>query len=137
MSRKPIYPLPEFLPAPLAAALRIVSLKKGETLFRLGEPVAFLAYVLTGELKAVRAHADGAECVMVRSKAGEFFAESALAAPAFVCDGVAVCASRVWRCCRARRCAWPCVATAISPWFFPWPWPSRRASSVRAMNGYV
>ena len=86
MPRKPAYQLPDFLPASLAAALRIVALNKGEVLFRQGEPVEFLAFVLTGELKAVRAHLDGAECVMVRGKAGEFFAESALAAPTFVCD---------------------------------------------------
>lgn len=95
MSRKPAWQLPEFFPPSLKARVRMTTLKKGQPLFLRGDPVDFLAYVLTGELKAVRAHADGAECVMVRGKPGEFFAESALAAANFVCDGVAVCASRV------------------------------------------
>lgn len=73
----------------------MVPLSKGEVLFRNGEAVTSLAYVLTGEMKAVRSHIDGAECVMVRSKPGEFFAESALASPAYVCDGIAVCSSRI------------------------------------------
>jgi CRP/FNR family transcriptional regulator len=95
MPRSPAFQLPDFLPATLAATLRVVPLNKGEVLFRHGEAVTSLVYVLTGEMKAVRAHIDGAECVMVRSKAGEFFAESALASPAYVCDGVAVCPSRI------------------------------------------
>lgn len=95
MPRSPAFQLPDFLPAALAAALRVQSLNKGEILFRQGEAVTCLVYVLTGEMKAVRAHLDGAECVMVRSKAGEFFAESALASSAYVCDGIAVCPSRI------------------------------------------
>jgi CRP/FNR family transcriptional regulator, dissimilatory nitrate respiration regulator len=95
MPRTPAFQLPDFLPATLASALRVLSLNKGEVLFRQGEAVTSLVYVLTGEMKAVRAHLDGAECVMVRSKAGEFFAESALASPAYVCDGIAVCPSRI------------------------------------------
>jgi CRP/FNR family transcriptional regulator, dissimilatory nitrate respiration regulator len=95
MPRTPAFQLPDFLPATLASALRVLSLNKGEILFRQGEAVTCLVYVLTGEMKAVRAHLDGAECVMVRSKAGEFFAESALASPAYVCDGIAVCPSRI------------------------------------------
>lgn len=95
MSKKTTWQLPEFFPPALIANIRVVALKKGQPLFRRGDPVEFLAFVLTGELKAVRAHADGTEYVMVRGEPGEFFAESALAAPSFVCDGVAVCASQV------------------------------------------
>lgn len=95
MTRKPTWPLPGFFPAALVFSARIVTLKKNQTLFLRGHSVDFLPFVLSGELKAVRAQSDGAECIMVRGMAGEFFAESALAAPHFVCDGIALCSSKV------------------------------------------
>jgi CRP-like cAMP-binding protein len=46
--------------------------------------------VISGEVKALRHMAESREAVMARAKAGEFFAESAIATAHYSCDGVAV-----------------------------------------------
>lgn len=82
--------IPGYFPATFARAARRISLKKGETLFRAGQKVAGIYYVISGEVKALRHMAESSEAVMTRAKGGEFFAESAIAAPHYSCDGVAV-----------------------------------------------
>ncbi len=81
---------PAYFPAALAQATRRISLEKGEALFREGQRVAGIYYVISGEVKALRHMAKSSEAVMARAMAGEFFAESAIAAPRYSCDGVAV-----------------------------------------------
>ena len=46
--------------------------------------------IMHNNLKALRHMAKSSEAVMARAMAGEFFAESAIAAPRYSCDGVAV-----------------------------------------------
>ncbi len=82
--------IPAYFPAILAQAARRLSLKKGEVLFREGQKVAGIYYVISGEVKALRHMAKSSEAVMARAKGGELFAESAIAAPRYSCDGVAV-----------------------------------------------
>lgn len=87
--------LPDYIPAPMRETVTVHALGRGSYLFRRGEPVRWLAYVLEGEVKAVRYQPDGAESVMVRGLPGEFFAEASLATGHYVCDGIAKCPSRV------------------------------------------
>lgn len=91
----PIPPPPAPLPADLLAQAKILELAKGETLFRQGDTVRHVIMVLEGELKAVRHLMDGAECVMLRARSGELFAESSLADTQYRCDGIAVGPARV------------------------------------------
>jgi len=91
----PSPPLPIPLPAELLAQAKTIELAKGEHLFRQNDAVKQVIFVLEGELKAVRHLPDGSECVMLRSRAGELFAESSLADNQYRCDGLAAGASRV------------------------------------------
>ncbi len=87
--------MPAYFPPALARAARRIELARGAALFREGDPVGGIFLVLSGEIKAVRHLADSAEVVMMRAGAGEFFAESAIAAPLYTCDALAVKPSRL------------------------------------------
>ncbi len=87
--------LPKFLPPALRDAVREIDLAKGERLFCMGAPVESVFFVLKGRLKAVRCSDQGVQTIMLQAAAGEFFAESALAAERYVCDAFATQASRV------------------------------------------
>ncbi|MGV6849047.1 MAG: Crp/Fnr family transcriptional regulator [Marinibacterium sp.] len=87
--------LPDYLGIALGDAVAVRRLGKGETLFRTGEPVSDIFFVLEGEVKAARFLPDGTEVVMMRAGAGEYFAESALAAPRFSCDAMCIKPARV------------------------------------------
>jgi CRP-like cAMP-binding protein len=91
----PSPPLPVPLPDGLLAQAQTVELAKGGHLFRQNDPVRHVVFVLEGEMKAVRHLPDGGECVMLRARAGEMFAESSLADSHYRCDGIAVGAARV------------------------------------------
>jgi CRP-like cAMP-binding protein len=80
--------LPEFLPQGLIDATRILSLNQGEHLFRKGDAARSVFFVLQGEVVAVRYLMDGAEAVMLRAAAGEFFAESTLVISQYSCDAI-------------------------------------------------
>ena len=86
----PTPPMPMPLPAELLAQAQTRELGRGESLFRQGDAVRHVAFVLDGEMKAVRHLPDGSECVMLRARAGELFAESSLADKQYRCDGIAV-----------------------------------------------
>lgn len=66
-------------------------------LFRLGEVPRDFYLVVGGEARARRYGTDGAEIVMQRSRAGEFFAEAGMVAPRYSCEGYCPGASRVLR----------------------------------------
>lgn len=91
----PSPPLPIALPDDLLAQAQTLEVAKGGYLFRQGDSVCHVIFVLTGELKAVRHLPDGGECVMLRARAGEMFAESSLADSQYRCDGIAADTSRV------------------------------------------
>jgi len=82
--------IPDWFTPALTRAARRLSLDKGAPLFREGEAVGGIFYVISGEIKAVRHLADSAEAVMMRAAPGEFFAESAIAVSAYTCDALAV-----------------------------------------------
>lgn len=91
----PLCPPPDYLPPALLDQARPLALARGEHLFRQDDPVRHLYFVQAGELKAIRPQLDGSQAVMLRGRAGEFFAESALATTRYVCHAEAVCPSRV------------------------------------------
>lgn len=81
--------LPPFLSPACRSRVSISSLQKGDYLFRDGDPVRDLFYVVDGALKAVRYNLDGKEMVMLRGVSGEFFAESGIALTHYVCAAIA------------------------------------------------
>lgn len=85
--------LPEYLPAALKEVARPRQLAKGERLFKQGDPVSAVFFVQRGRVQAVRTLENDAHAVMLTAAAGELFAESALAVPAYVCDAFAIVAS--------------------------------------------
>ncbi len=91
----PTPPLLTPLPADFLDQAQTRELGRGESLFRQGDPVRHVVIVREGELKAIRHQADGSECVMLRARAGEMFAESSLADSHYRCDGIAVEPTRV------------------------------------------
>jgi len=86
--------LPPWL-AELGSETAVRTLKKGETLFKLGAPVTHLYFVLEGEIKAVRYLADGTSCVMQRGREGEVFGSPALCIDRYTCEASASCPTRV------------------------------------------
>ena len=89
--------LPSLLPEALRTSASRVSLVDRQMLFHQGEPVEYIYYVLRGELLAVRYLPDGTEAVMQRARAGEFFAQSAIAVSHYACDARATSATDVAR----------------------------------------
>ncbi len=91
----PVHSPPDFLPASLRNEALVISLSRGERLFNEGDPVENLFFIESGEMKAIRLQLDGAQAVMLRAHAGDFFAESSMAAPRYTCHAEAVCPSRL------------------------------------------
>ena len=87
--------LPAYFTPELILAARYQSLEKGEYLFRTGQKVNGIYYVISGQIKALRPMANESEAVMMRAGAGEFFAESAIVTDLYSCDGVCVKAARL------------------------------------------
>jgi CRP-like cAMP-binding protein len=80
---------PDFLPTTLLVASQRVELPAGERLFTLGAPVTQLYWLCRGELQAVRGAPSGQESVIMRARAGEFFAEATLFTPHYTCEAIA------------------------------------------------
>ena len=80
--------LAALLPDALRDCSSRVALADGQVLFRRGEPVEFIYYVVQGELLALRYLPSGSEVVM-RAGAGEFFAQSAMGLSHYDCDAKA------------------------------------------------
>lgn len=91
-----VFPLaPEFaLPDRLSAAARGLHLEPGQAVFRAGDAASAVYRVLAGEVHMLRRAPDGAEIVLQRARAGDFFAEASLFATHYHCDAVSVGASR-------------------------------------------
>ncbi|BAO44932.1 Crp/Fnr family transcriptional regulator [Thiolapillus brandeum] len=87
--------LPDYFPEVLTQRSKYISLEKGERLFLTGDKVMGIYYVIEGELKALRSMMEGTEVVMMRSEAGNYFGESALAIDTYVCDALCTKSARV------------------------------------------
>lgn len=62
-------------------------------LFRRGDPARSVFFVYSGEVRMLRSGRAGEDILLHRARPGEFFAEAALEAPRYLCDGVAFQAS--------------------------------------------
>lgn len=87
--------LPAFLPDTLRSNASRVALTDGQMLFRQGESVEYIYYVLRGEVLAARYLPDGTEAVMQRARQGEFFGQSAIVGSHYACDARAATATDV------------------------------------------
>lgn len=87
--------LPDYFTRDLVLTARYQNLEKGEYLFRTGQKVNGIYFVLNGEMKAIRYIAGQREAIMMRAGAGEFFAESAIVTDLYSCDGVCVKAAHL------------------------------------------
>ena len=76
------------IPRGLRDATRTRVFKKGELLYRRGQPPKVMLCVLSGEIRLVRFALGGTEIVLQRSRGG-FVAEASLDAQAYHCDVVA------------------------------------------------
>lgn len=68
---------------------RLVSLKKGQTLFRAGDPVRTIHLTVTGQLALVRNTEAGAGLILHRAGPGQILAEASVYASTYHCDGIA------------------------------------------------
>lgn len=89
--------LPAYLPNALREEISVLALTRGDLLFRHGDAVAHVHFVVQGEVLALRYLPDGSEAVMQRARSGEFFAQSAVLVPRYSCDARATCATEVAR----------------------------------------
>jgi CRP-like cAMP-binding protein len=82
------YPALSSIPKVLREAARLRGCKKGELLYRLGQPPEAMLCVLNGEIRLIRLAPSGTEIILQRSRGG-FIAEASLDAQAYHCDVVA------------------------------------------------
>ncbi|MBI3451496.1 MAG: Crp/Fnr family transcriptional regulator [Rhodospirillales bacterium] len=83
------------LPAAIAGRIRRRELAAGEALFRQGDAAEAVFVVERGRMALVRHAADGRPIILHVAEAGDSFAEAALFAEAYHCDGMAETPSRV------------------------------------------
>lgn len=84
------------VPTKLRAVAERREIAPGETLFRLGDRLQGVFFLVAGEVRLVRRARNGAEIVLQRSRGG-FFAEAGLGTKEYHCDAVAVESSAVVR----------------------------------------
>lgn len=70
-------------------------LRRGQILFRLGDPATAIFGVESGRLRLVRHTVEGSPVTLAVAGAGEILAEAALFSENYHCDAVAECPSRV------------------------------------------
>jgi len=69
-------------------AARVVSMEKGQAIFRFGDEVGAVYRILEGEVCLTRFSPEGAEIVLYRAREGDFFAEASLFATHYHCDAI-------------------------------------------------
>lgn len=87
-------PVLEVIPRGLRDTTRMRAFKKGELLYRRGQPPEVILCVLSGEIRLVRSTPSGAEIVLQRSRGG-FIAEASLDAQTYHCDVVSATDGRL------------------------------------------
>ena len=82
-------------PKSLLDKSKILNLKKGEYLFRCGDQIRYIYYVLEGEIRGLRNQVNGSTAIMIRTCSGQFFAPVSLIMEIFPCSGFAAIRSKV------------------------------------------
>jgi CRP-like cAMP-binding protein len=85
----------DWLPASARAAGIERTLKRGQTLFRAGQPTVGLYEIVSGSVRLVRFNISGREVVLHSALAGDTIAEASLFSPVYHCDAIAATAARV------------------------------------------
>ena len=80
------------VPQALGQASTFVESAAGATIFRVGDPVRMVFFVLSGEVRLIRHALNGSEVILQRSRSG-FIAEASLHSPAYHCDALSVAPS--------------------------------------------
>jgi CRP/FNR family transcriptional regulator, dissimilatory nitrate respiration regulator len=84
-----------FLPVDVQQRASVRELAAGETLFRQGDPAAAIFEVEQGRVRLLRYTSETHPVVLHTARTGDLFAEAALFASTYHCDGVAAIDSRV------------------------------------------
>ena len=87
--------LPAYLPPGMRAAAVPIELRHGDYLFRHGDPVQYLHFVVEGEVRLVEYAASGAECILQRAAGGEWLAECSNCMSIYSCYALAARRSRI------------------------------------------
>lgn len=85
----------DWIPAEVRKSGITRTLKRGEALFRSGQPTAGLYEVVSGTVRLVRVDGTGRKTVLHSADAGSTLAEASLFSPAYHCDAIATTAARV------------------------------------------
>jgi len=85
----------DWLPAEVRKSGITRTLKRGEALFRSGEPTVGLYHVLSGTVRLVRVDGSGRETFLYSADAGGTLAEASLFSPTYHCDAIAATAASV------------------------------------------
>jgi len=88
-------PLPAWVPDILRLSAQTLEVRRGDFLFRHGDPVTRMYYVLTGEIRLVEYAASGTECTLQRAGAGEWIGECSTCVDAYGCHARSTRNSRV------------------------------------------
>jgi CRP/FNR family transcriptional regulator, dissimilatory nitrate respiration regulator len=84
------------IPALLRKLTERWDIEAGQTLFRIGDRVESVFFVVSGEVRLVRRDRNGTEVILQRSRGG-FFAEASLNGKVYHCDVLAIQAGYVLR----------------------------------------
>lgn len=90
------HPALTHMPLALRQAAKRTDLKQGDPVFRAGDSVSAVIYLLSGELRLVRRSRQGTEIVLQRTRGG-FFAEASMESGHYHCDAVAAEAGELLR----------------------------------------
>ena len=85
----------DWLPEKVRAAGAERTLKRGQTLFRAGQPTVGLYEIVSGAVRLVRSDTSGREVVLHSAHAGDTIAEASLFSPVYHCDAIASTVARV------------------------------------------
>jgi CRP-like cAMP-binding protein len=87
--------LPAYFPSELRAAVAVRMLRRGQILFRGGDPIRFLYFVVGGEIRLVHYLPDGGEIVLQTVTGGYPLAECSVCLSEYSCAAFATRASEV------------------------------------------
>ena len=87
--------LPAYLPSALSRNAECRQLTRGEFLFRHGEAVTHLYFVLAGDVRLIEYASCGTECVLQRAGPGEWLGECSVCVETYSCSARATSSARV------------------------------------------
>lgn len=80
-----VSPLPAWVPDILRLGADVLEVRRGDFLFRSGNPVTRMYYVVSGEIRLVEYAATGTECTLQRAGPGEWIGECSTCVETYSC----------------------------------------------------